>query len=874
MPTASPGNDQSTHHIVLSDGSTSVGLLICDSSGTPNPLAMTREDIPGNSLRIYSGAMKHHDRGSVMEPIAALDWSGGRGSSDFDKDTAKYGDGFCVDTTKPGRILLGPFAAYASGIRSAPSSWEYRRANGQALLSRRAILDPAGNTRVAHAFTPTATFTPAYIYLYLRYTSDAPGNMVVSIQSDSGGSPSGTAIYSKTVTPSDVPLYYTWMPVRLALSGSGALTAGTKYWVVAEVTTASFDILNTVTSFTGSEFKYYSGGAWGGNFGAKLYARVAPAEASIQGHFFDYKGSTFCATRNADGTVSKLYINGDQGVCNGASAATTLVDVNKVWTGDEWTGCIVRLVRGPGSDQARPWRKITGNAADYLSVDSPWDIVPVTAQTEYAIVASDKWSAITTGWVAQVVTDVLSVNGAVYFAHGDATALTRMVRYNNAGTWTTTFTTETGAYTYLEQATEQAGAFVYGAKAGTPAVVARAAVSDWTAGTGGAALTFGSAINIGNLDDRITGLERYGDYGNLHVMKRSGIYQLIDGRPYLYNARAMEQTSDYRNGRAVLAYDTFLYYSWHNSLLRYFRGMLDRIGPDRDDEPLPYNRTGPIMALTGYNNIVYAAIDGGPSGYSSIMAYNGTGWSEVYRAPATGMRIWSLNIQPIDGDAVDRLWFTCGADIMWLPLSVDPLNHPYATYNFYAYAPGGLLTSAWMYNELNEVLKYWHTVEVQDSGYYTDNVALLYQTGSGYATLAGVKSSTVNEFAIDATDKRLRVLVALSTPALSSTPEINAVIVEAIKRLPKSYSTTFMYRMADEDVDLLGNPDEYTTALGKWNALSAMEEATAPVTISSMIKTLDGKKAFIETNGQRPYQILLADGSEAYLVQLQLIEVT
>ena len=60
-----------------------------------------------------------------------------------------------------------------------------------------------------------------------------------------------------------------------------------------------------------------------------------------------------------------------------------------------------------------------------------------------------------------------------------------------------------------------------------------------------------SAINVGNLWERITGLEVYGDYGNLHVLKEGSVWQIIDKKPYRIDIREMGNTMDYRNGAGI-----------------------------------------------------------------------------------------------------------------------------------------------------------------------------------------------------------------------------------------------------------------------------------------------------------------------------------
>jgi hypothetical protein len=51
---------------------------------------------------------------------------------------------------------------------------------------------------------------------------------------------------------------------------------------------------------------------------------------------------------------------------------------------------------GDGSSEEQNWRLITDNDATTLTVSPGWNITHST-NTEYVIVGSDKWTAITTG---------------------------------------------------------------------------------------------------------------------------------------------------------------------------------------------------------------------------------------------------------------------------------------------------------------------------------------------------------------------------------------------------------------------------------------------------------------------------------------------
>lgn len=172
--------------------------------------------------------------------------------------------------------------------------------------------------------------------------------------------------------------------------------------------------------------------------------------------------------------------------------------------------------------------------------------------------------------------------------------------------------------------------------------------------------------------ERITNLVGYGEPERLFVLTDGGIYKESDG---YYRKLPLDEFSavrDDRNGRHALVHDVYLWTTLLNSLERYYRSNLDDKGPTRD-EGMPDGRQGPISGLAGYPPRFYVSIDAGTDGYSSIMAYNGLGYHELYRAPK-GERIRNLFIQALPGDEPDRLWFGQGADLLWLPIELNPTD--------------------------------------------------------------------------------------------------------------------------------------------------------------------------------------------------------
>ena len=110
MIRVSPEEKRLTHDISLtdslSDGSNTVGLIVCDAKGNHSPRNIQRRPIPRTAMKTTSGNQKYSDFEPPWSPVAQDDWSGGRGKLDFDEDITRYYDNWRSNTMF-GRIFLG-----------------------------------------------------------------------------------------------------------------------------------------------------------------------------------------------------------------------------------------------------------------------------------------------------------------------------------------------------------------------------------------------------------------------------------------------------------------------------------------------------------------------------------------------------------------------------------------------------------------------------------------------------------------------------------------------------------------------------------------------------------------------------------------------
>lgn len=126
----------------------------------------------------------------------------------------------------------------------------------------------AHGVKIAQKFTlPTAgSWTPGEILVKLKRVGAASDNVKVSIQTDSGGSPSGTILDSALVAGSDIDEDSNWIAFDLSLTAT--LAYGTNYWLVVERTGASSNInyyvvdMDTDTTYGPGTLKVHTGAAW------------------------------------------------------------------------------------------------------------------------------------------------------------------------------------------------------------------------------------------------------------------------------------------------------------------------------------------------------------------------------------------------------------------------------------------------------------------------------------------------------------------------------------------------------------------------------------------------------------------------------------
>lgn len=421
----SPTTNAPTHHIKLTpvnaaDGTTELGFIL-----RPNARAISRRPRQNGQ---YS-------------PFTQNDWSGGRGIKDAATDRSRFADSKRAITRHGNTVMVGGQETYSTGYRQA-EAYMPGKLTWQSLLTT--------NRYIAYQVTASASGNRSAIYLWIRRRGTPTSTLTVELCSNSGGNPSTAlqvvGVTTSTITDTISQLY------EFAFSSVQAVTSTTVYWI--KIYTSSADSttnywqVGTDAADTNNLTKASSDGSSWSAAAYDLYFRMVDDTDLLGGLFFGYKGQTYFLTRPSGSNAPKLYVNGDRGVATGTHSTTTLADTSKSWTTNEWAGSVIFIFSGTGSEFQQPYRTITSNTATVLTFPA-FAKAPVSADTIYIILGSNKWTEISSHGLTVMPTGVTSTGEICYFAQGDSTQMRRMREYLSNTTWTREFAAENNYATFL-----------------------------------------------------------------------------------------------------------------------------------------------------------------------------------------------------------------------------------------------------------------------------------------------------------------------------------------------------------------------------------------------------------------------------------------
>lgn len=862
-PIANPDDKRSNFDVVIGDGITSIGLTIVDSKGTRNPKMMSRNPAKRTAMKTRTGEMKYDSYNEPWTPVAQESWEGGRGQLDFETDKTHFADSFRANT-QFGYFSNGPLYKFQEGIRTVsgymPGSVKF------------VAVKPGTNLHMASRKSLQDDFDAGWLYLLIK-RKGTPEALTVNIRANTSGLP-GAVLETFDVTTDDITDVVS-VEYRGALSPYTCVS-GTLVWI--EVTTSDADEDNhwevgCATIESGSTAKCSDDGSDWVECPYELYYRLTPVDSNdVMVKFFKYRYSEY-AIQTKNGGTPQVFLNGDRGMAGDNSGDKSKIECpGKAFTTDQYVGCVVKIVAGPGITEWQNWRTVIANDSDSLTVDEEW-IETHTTATEYAILGSDDWIELTGHGLTQpVYFDPLIVNNIVYIPQGDATAIRRLCWYGGTYAWSADSTNYATCLQQVRDATN--GLEVWrgqNADANGDISASKAPVVNY--GTGSTYLSFGAEIPFKDERGRITGIEEFGDTTKVPwVLREGSVYQIVNNKPDEIPLRELATMMDTHNGRAHLVHNIYFYWGMGLGIERYYDKNLDDVGPNRG-QGLPEIRKGYVSAMCGYAARFFVAIDAGKDGISSVLVYNLTGYHEIYRAPAVGQRIRALDFQTVPGTHTDRLFVHVGDDIVSLNFpsgGLDPLVDSSSEYVWES-----TVESSRVYVSMYDVTKFFRSFKIFADGLSDEQtVEMDYRLNEDteWTTIDGAFDADVRElFPLEnygvngiSITYRLRILTEDCTKSIRG----KSIVMNNISRVPVKHNYGMPYRALDYEFDIHGDPDGMTCE-EKQELIDYWATSLTPLLMNCQRAIYDNKIVFIDPPALNP----LSDGREHYLGKLALIEI-
>jgi len=330
------------------------------------------------------------------------------------------------------------------------------------------------------------------------------------------------------------------------------------------------------------------------------------------------------------------------------------------------------------------------------------------------------------------------------------------------------------------------------------------------------------------------------------------------------------------NGVGACVNGVYLWFNLGEKIERYYNRQLDDIGPDLD-EGLPSERRGVPRNLLSYPGRVFAAVDGGEDNYSSILAYENSGWHETYRGPRTGDRIRGIYAQSLPG-LVDRIWMVQGSDIIYMPIALNPEQE-----DDYTYTHEGVLITGRYYGGRRDISKYWNSLKLATENlnapptadcrievdYQTDAISTWTEISDYYDVSPFEEIDLTSDNSLSG--KWLQLRLRFYTDTNTITPVLISSIIESLMRVPVKYAYQLTFRVADKEpmLDQIGYDD--TGADEKIAQLDSWVSNIVPITMNSISSLEDSKSVYIEPASVRKVQKVIKEGTEWYVCQVTLI---
>lgn len=806
-----------THDVSLTDGKVTIGFKIVDGQGNKATGGVTRQPTDRSAIKTTSGDLSYSDLDLPWGNNVQEDWSGGRASKWFEKDKSKYFDSGGVNT-QAGYITLAKQETYTKGLRSQ----EFSLPGSMRFLP----LIPGDRAYLAIAVIPSATFTAANVWMWIKKLGTPGASLTLELCSDDANKP-GTVLKTATVAVTAITDTLSVFH-KFALPSTQSVSAATRYWikVYSAGGTSTDHWLVGYKNAVGLTKQSAAGSTWADS-SIDLYYRITDADVTKKRRFFNYKYMQY-VVESPTGAAPKLFMIGDRGVADANTGAlSTLVDASKSgsWLVDEFAGCVVWLINGTGASEDTPYRTIVSNTTTVLTLDTPW-VIEHDTTTEYVILGANKWREITGHGMTGPVTDIAQASGFVYFAQGDAIAIRRYKWEQAAGaaseTWAADGTNMAHKLAVVRDAIQ--GLLIWKANnngATGPSIARADAVTSW------ANLTFGTAITLNVAVGKINSINEGGDPKELYIMCEGTVMKCVTDTSASGSADRLDEiplneirtTMSPRNGVTSIMHNVYLYFNLGRGVEQFYSSDMVDMGPNKG-EGLPAERRGYINHMVGYPGSVLMAVNGEAANYSSVLAHvvGNSSYHEEYRAPVVGYEIDSLAFQTIPGTTSDRLYISCGPDIVWLPFPSDDFNilndsqmrYRHEGYVISGYTTANMIDATKIYNSFKAWSDYLSTDDGQTAKIqYQVDEETGWTDADDYFDESPIKEVTMGGNT-PVTGKKMRYRLILQSTDNTKTPQIRSINNESVIRIIVKYAMTWNYKAEDGQVDIRGERTSIT----------------------------------------------------------------
>lgn len=637
-----------THHMTLSDGTTTVGLIAVNGQTEPDFNAIRREPFPRSTFRMNNSGGPLSEQKPPYGDFERTTWIGGMGEENAESDSTKYWFGKNVWTCVDGKLILAPRVAQAKLPWTCENGRNFNTPGGASMSIT------SGYGTIAVKFTTTEAVTVYGLRFYGKVYIEGGTSITARIYTNSGDLPNtlvcGATISSTSISGTNKPD----RSFTAVLSSSATLSATTTYWFVVDRGNSASTVA-LYGSFTGAFTTKVANevGTWVTSSQDVIFELIT--ESISKGKLFTYKEGQYCITK--EGATVRTYINGSRGACADNTGQLTklitghLNGVDMAWTSDEWIGAIVKIIEGPGKGE---WRRITDNDATTLTVSPAWNTIHTVASS-FVIKYTTKWTEITGHTLTDFTDLCISNQDVIYVAQGGTNHIFYFRSYNNAGDWLDwasagcrdvddTCEGDLVAFAY----DQKVGSVIWRAQNGAPAKVSKATAPAWSTH-----LTFGADINIGGSEE-IRGLCSWD--GKLAITKTDSIWMVLNDVPEKLSVD-LKGTADYACGRGPVVSSPYMMFPYRNSIERLLGQVLEDFGPK-----LPYTYNMPINAILPIvgglivGRSAFRIRDGYTTnlGHGSVQIYRSNGWHPVADLDE-GNCVYDLSFQSLDSQQ-DMLW--------------------------------------------------------------------------------------------------------------------------------------------------------------------------------------------------------------------------